>query len=494
MLSYKVIIRPLEKLLVFSILFMLLTGALTQVHANQSKSFMLHPSWYNIKHKAENDPMFYGKPMYIKKIEHTGKRWKCGDKYCYSYRIVINRPSRDKGDGVIWYGTSPFKIEYWVGEAYSLQSDVLAALTGGYDISQLQEKRREIILSFNKAFLPGKYYLKIAPFPYPSLHGSSLAKYVGYYRHDLYSLYEAADDYFGLAKELKNVMSGLIFGKIQDVAIDTLLIKVANKYGIYLVLEIPAVMPNILGKDVKQAHSELLNSSLRPEPRNWKCTKTRDSSLYGKVFKTQYKAGKLLNLNQRVIYDYYCFPNPVPNIRGMYTKDADQVLRKSGFRPAPGKCIPTQNKKLHNKVFRYALKADLNERVAYKYYCFKEIIPKQECKFCGIYKTTFIGTKIDSAGNKKSRKLTRYYSVKKSNKSIIITRYYDKNLHSKVWSVKKPFTGGTTFSYTRYSNNNIVKAKVGNKAFKGTQLNGYKKSSGRFVEKERFSINGYKIE
>ena len=372
--------------LILTIIF-LFSGLISESHASNKQSFTLTSKWYKIKHKAENDPQFYGRPMSINKIEHTGKKWKCDNKYCYTYRIIINRPSNDRGDGIVRYGTTPFKIEYWIGEAYSQESDILAAIDGGYDISQLKAKRRELILSFNKPFVPGKYRLKIAPFPYPSLEGSSLAKFMNYYRHDLYSVYEAADDYLSYGEALKDVMSGLIVGKIQDVTIDTIMIKVANKYGVYVVVDIPSVMPGVVGMHVKKGHKELVLSSLRPEPKNWECKKTKDRSLFGKIIKAQYSAGKLLPANEKVIYEYYCPGIPMPKIKGMYKVDVDKTLRKLGLRPSAGKCVITYNKNLDKKVFRhqFAVGEELakNQRVAYKYYCFnkkqKTSITYKEC-------------------------------------------------------------------------------------------------------------------
>lgn len=345
-------------------------------NAVNATAFALHPSWYQIKRKAENDPEFYGTPMSIKEIDYAGKKWKCGNNYCYTYQIIINRPGNDNGSGIVYFGTTPFEIQYWVGNAYSYESDALAAITGGYDISKLQTRPKELILSFDKPFVPGNYNLKIAPFPFPSTYGSTFSKFIEYYRHDYKSSFDAMDGYLALGYRLKDVLQGLVLGKIRDVSIDALMLKVANQYGVYLSLEIPAVMPNIIGMDVENAHNELLQSSLKPEPRNWECMKTAKEPLIGKVFESQYRSGQLLKANEKVRYSYYCAKVAMPNIKGMNTTDASNILKQLGLTPAPAK-LPTHQQRLNGKVFKQQFDTGdlliVGQGVAYKFYEYEEL-------------------------------------------------------------------------------------------------------------------------
>lgn len=356
--------------------------------ASISQPFILHPSWYKITHKAEPDYGGFGSPMVLKNIGYRGKKWNCGDKYCYTYGITIKRPGNDRGNGILRFGDIPFSIEYWVGDIHPnvFGIDMASTIAGGYSITKVQGKGNDLTLVFNKAFIPGKYKLKIAPFPYPTVRGSTLMKFVEYYRHDYKSV---ADEtykyykYYEAGHTLASALYGLVGGKLKDISVNTVLIKVIDKLGVHLVLEIPAVMPDIIGMHAQRAHSELLKSSLRPESKNWGCKKTQDKSLFGKVFKAQFAPGKLLNLNQKVIYEYYCLNQVVsnvrvmPNIKGRYTKEADNLLRQAGLTPAPGQCVATQNKRLHNKVFKHQFKPGqrlkANQRVPYKYYCYEEL-------------------------------------------------------------------------------------------------------------------------
>lgn len=294
--------------------------------------FILDPTWYEIKHWAEWDAEFYGAPLFIEEIQYTGKRWLgTDDKYSYGYRVIIRRPGEDNGSGIVYLGDIPFRILYWAGEAERLLSDFIPSVYG-YETYQdwNPNKPRQLILYFKDTFPPGKYSMKIAPLPYPSSHGSTLAKYVKLVRSDEASYLSGAWDFFyggmSFVRNLKN-MAG---GKALDVAIDTFMIEGANKYGVSFMLEIPAFMPDIHDMDARVANKELFRSGLNPAPGT--CVQPPHQGLQGKVFKERYAAGYSLNANTNVPYKYYCYksktsqsPQPSPPSGVNSSKDKSYI-------------------------------------------------------------------------------------------------------------------------------------------------------------------------
>lgn len=388
----------------------------------------LERKFYKIEHNAENSPQFFGKGISIEKIVFFNDVFKCKDnKYCRRFAIILNRPGNDNGSGVINPKGLPFKIQYWIGDPTSKRSTALAALQGGYDIKQIRSKNpQEIILLFEGNFVPGRYYMKIVPFPYPSTYGATVQKFMEYYRHDYKSYFESLYNLMQGAS-IKAQLIKLAADKAKDVSLDTLMLWIADNYGIDFILDIPAIMPRIVGTEVSETIDTISLHGIKLLSNN-KCTEIIDeNSLAGEIYYSEYPQDKQLYKYQEVEIKYYCGASfetsnsiDVPDLRGMTALEANLKIKSLGLYPFPRKCTPTKHKNLDKKVYYSKEVANSDYSVEYNYYCYKDITPEinfSKYKLCP----------KQNPGKKSSYKFDSNDNTK--DKKYLICKYKGKSLY-----------------------------------------------------------------
>lgn len=159
----------------------------------------------------------------------------------------------------------------------------------------------------------------------------------------VYNKFEGLIDWIKLAMNPIEVIADKIANKIMiRNLIKNIAIKEATEATTRYVLHIPAVMPNLIGKDKKEAYTRVKQWSLTPK---FGMVKTINKNKHNRVKSQSPAAGTLLKAGTTVRFDYYAYQSP-PTTTARYSKtsykgilESDWTISEFGF---GGNCRKTK--------------------------------------------------------------------------------------------------------------------------------------------------------
>jgi len=182
----------------------------------------------NLKFKTISYPRqwnFYGQPLKVEKVTYVGKKFINQDtgKYVYGYKVIVKRPSKDNGWGVVNDGMN-HRIFYWAAHD---GWDLRIAISNNMGIYQDETPNnpRHITLYITLGLAPQTHRIRIAAIPYPMYSNT------GSFR-DVIQLHR--NSYINWAKDLITAttpigfVGSIAWGAVKDVALDSFISAVST--------------------------------------------------------------------------------------------------------------------------------------------------------------------------------------------------------------------------------------------------------------------------
>ncbi len=244
----------------------------------------------------------YGKvPLDIEKVYVTNEQIK-NDIVYYTYKLIIRRPSGDNGWGVAYLNPMKYRLHYWAATTGTNPMTSIHMSTGVYQ--ETHKDPRKIVVHLLQGLRPGNYKISVAIFPYPMYENYSFKDIIQFARGPYVSFL------FDLKKALaatSPAAAALVFvgSQAKTQMIDGALIRIANKYGERIELEVLAKMPKITTRYAKDAAHLLKMRNLVPAPDHSHPIPTKDKRYDGRVAKCQYAYGDWLKAGTVVPYKFY---------------------------------------------------------------------------------------------------------------------------------------------------------------------------------------------
>jgi hypothetical protein len=253
---------------------------------------------------------FFGTPLQVVKVEHTGKTFfnKETEKYTYGFKATVLRPGNDDGRGVVYDAGVGYRIYYWAAED---RFSPAIAIRNGMEVYQDTDNAnpRFITLYITTGLHPGIHRIRIAAFPYPMYSETgSIREAIQVYRSDTASFLEN----WVKVTSVPGLIYGLVKDKGQDALIDSLFLKVSTWFGQIIEFEVPAVMPNIKTRYAQDAINVLKAQSLVPAPDYGNFIPTNDARYDKRVARVQYEFGQKLHAGSTVAYKFFKFVSSSP--------------------------------------------------------------------------------------------------------------------------------------------------------------------------------------
>lgn len=281
--------------------------------------FVLTASVHSIGYGADfkyigNSPSsFFGQPFEVLAVQPTGKEFqdKFDKKLYYTYRIVIQRPSRDDGSGIAEIGGLRMRLYYWAAENII---DPLIALTE-YDVFQdiHPADNKKVIVHVLSGLRPGKNKVRIVIFPYPMISKYRSLRDILHYKPLVYAefLKDTLENIAGSSSPIA-FFAKMLYDQIRDVAVDSLLVTLASEFGRTIQFEVPAVMPNIRFATIEDAAQRLKNCSLTPNPDYTNTILTNIKERDKRVARVyRYKFGDKVKAKTSIAYKFYEYTDKV---------------------------------------------------------------------------------------------------------------------------------------------------------------------------------------
>ncbi len=253
---------------------------------------------------------FFGTPLQVVKVEHTGKTFfnKETGKYTYGFKATVLRPGNDDGRGVVYDAGFDYRIYYWAAED---RFSPAIAIRNGMEVYQDIEPAnpRFITLYITTGLHPGMHRIRIAVFPYLMYSKTgSIREAIQFYRSDMVSAFENALK----ATSIPGLVYGFAKDKGKDAILDTFFTMVSTHYGQMIEFEVPAVMPDIKTRYAQDAIAVLKSHSLVPAPDYGNVIPTHDAGNDKKVALAQYEFGQKLHAGTPVAYKFYKYAGSSP--------------------------------------------------------------------------------------------------------------------------------------------------------------------------------------
>jgi len=324
--------------IIFLISFMLVVNSFAASYGPLDNPFKI--KFDLINKNLKTSCAFFGRSLRIKAVEYTGKRWldKNDNVMKYVYRLIIQRPSNDRGDGTLVFHGARFRLYYWVG--LGDRSSPYYAIMGGQNVFQsLNGRNDDVIVYFNSAFAPGKYRIKVAVFPSPYIGSKSLRDITLSDSYKMLNINKKIIDMALMANGvLKLNIAKTLAQEAGKKALEGSFIYMMLLYGSVIDIYVPALVPRIVGRYDKDAKNILRMYSLVPNPDyNNSVDYTKKKNVVGRVSRAKYAVGYRLKPNSLVPYKFWSYKKssntpykPQPAIPTREIKETSYSLIQAG--------------------------------------------------------------------------------------------------------------------------------------------------------------------
>lgn len=265
----------------------------------------LADSWKTVTRGQHGD--LFGRPLQIKEVVTTKEILKNGKIY-YTYKFIIQRPSKDNGWGVAKSPVGDFRLYYW---AATTGTSPYFTLYNNKDVYQhTHPDPRKIVVHLLQGLHPGKHRIVVAIFPSPYYRGYSFRKIIQVARGPYVSFLKAL-----LTNTTpQGVIGSFLYSTAESAFIDGALGRISTAYGQTIDLEVKAKMPNIYKKTNRKAATMLRARNLVPQPDHSRPIYTQYKSLDGRVASHRFSVDDRLKAGTGVPYKFFRYraqSNPV---------------------------------------------------------------------------------------------------------------------------------------------------------------------------------------
>jgi len=251
----------------------------------------------------------FGQPMKTLDVVTTKEIVK-QDAVYYSYKIVIQRPSKDDGTGVGRANWLDYRLYYWAALS---GTDPYMTLYNDFEIFQSPHNNpRRIVIHLLEGLRPGKYNISVAVIPYPMIAGYSLKKLIQAARNPYTLLFgdPLANFFSDLQTAVTSVspqaaIGGIVYAHAKDATVNGIIKRIVNYYGQIIELEVLAKMPKIVGLSPFQANDMLRKRSLIPQPDEYNTIPTNNLALDGKIARCKFAYGARLRAGTGIPYKIF---------------------------------------------------------------------------------------------------------------------------------------------------------------------------------------------
>ena len=260
----------------------------------------------NLEFKTKKYPRqwdFYGKPLNVEKVIYTGKKFINQEtgKYNYVYKILVRRPSKDNGEGIVKNNVLDHRIFYWAAhDGWNLRIALLNNMSVYQDITP--DNPRYITINIQLGLAPQRHRIRIAAIPYPMIGGT-------YRFRDVMQLYR--NSYLNWAKDLltattpQGIVGSIAWGVATDAALDSFIAAVSTEFGQIIEFDVPVIMPKITTRYENDAKKLLEQHDLYPSPSYQIFDKTTDQRLHERISRQQYEVNSLVKPGSYIAYKFW---------------------------------------------------------------------------------------------------------------------------------------------------------------------------------------------